>query len=451
MHTTSFKKCLTFIAAVSFVLGGVYQAQAGVLADAVYHNGKIYTLTETKQEAKDANNAKTVEVVATKDGKILFAGSLAGAKAAGFFDTSKVDKIVDLRGKTMLPGFVDGHGHFPSQGSLDLFSVNLNSPPLGKMNNINDYITVLSERAKITKAGDWIQGWGYDDTLLAEKRHPTKEDLDKVSTTHPIYITHISGHMSVANTFALNMLTEEEKKVEGVTNTGLLLEMAAMAVISNKIPKASLEMNQKGVARSSQVYAAAGVTTADQGGTQLLSQLPELQTALANNRLGPRVIVHPLGYIHSPNGDAFGWINRMLLGWTSVAGKFDQPGTVNPGNDLTSYAMPPMGTTTFPTPAADLPKDRLLFGAWKFIFDGSNQGYTGWFKNPGYYDWGVNEDGTLRTGASSFDTTATSFIGLPGTLNFPVSVLKEQLKFYHAKGQSTETHTNGSAAAEAFV
>ena len=106
------KQALSFAAAMAMVLGGGMQLYAAdKIADTVYHNGKIYTIAETMQEAKDIANAKKADVVATLNGKIVFVGSEADAKAQGYLDAAKVNKIVDLRGKTMLPGFVDGHSH----------------------------------------------------------------------------------------------------------------------------------------------------------------------------------------------------------------------------------------------------------------------------------------------------------------------------------------------------
>lgn len=457
MHFTKLKKLFVIAAmAVSVSFAGAIPANAATLADTVYHNGTIYTMTETKSEAKDVANAKTVQVVATQNGKIVFAGSLADATAKGFFIAGNVANMVDLKGKTMLPGFVDGHGHFPSQGNLDLYEVNLNSPPLGKMNSIEDYVEVLGKRAEITLAGEWIKGWGYDDTLVSEKRHPTKEDLDKVSTTNPIYVNHISGHMGVANSVALAMLSPEELKTEGVIMgpdgkpTGLLLEMAAMAVVTSKIPGATKVMNQSGLARADQVYAAAGVTTTDQGGSTMATGLGLLQNGLKTDQLNLRVITHPIGYYGAPDGsDRLGWMNRAHMGWSSTSGiAYDVPGALKNGDDITSHSLPAVPAAKLPAmPAPEgLPEDYLFFGHWKFIYDGSNQGYTGWFKGPGYYDSG------MYAAKDSFDGGASgSFIGLPGTLNFSAQKLEELIDFYHARNQSVEVHTNGSAAAETFV
>ncbi|RXE62250.1 amidohydrolase, partial [Muribaculaceae bacterium Isolate-002 (NCI)] len=130
--------------------------------------------------------------------------SEAQARTQGFFDPNNVGKIVDLKGKSMLPGFVDGHSHFPNQGRIDLFQVNMNSPPIGAMNSIvEDYIPALAARAAQTEKGKVVDGVGYDDTLVKERRHPTKEDLDKASLDHPIVVLHTSEHLRAANSLAL--------------------------------------------------------------------------------------------------------------------------------------------------------------------------------------------------------------------------------------------------------
>ena len=137
MKNRTSKYAFCFAAAIALVLGGGMQLRAAdKKADTVYHNGTIYTVTEDFRKPSQLNTPNTVEVVATLNGKIVFVGSESEAKAQGFLNASNVNKIVDLKGKTMLPGFVDGHGHFPGQGELDLFQANLNSPPIGTMTSI---------------------------------------------------------------------------------------------------------------------------------------------------------------------------------------------------------------------------------------------------------------------------------------------------------------------------
>lgn len=92
----------------------------------------------------------------------------------------------------------------------------------------------------------------------------------------------------------------------------------------------------------------------------------------------------------------------------------------------------------------ELPSGMLFLGAWKLLFDGSPQGYTAWLKAPGYYDWGT------YTAADSFDG-APFFNGARGTLNISPAGLERLLALYHRAGQSTETHVNGNASAEAWI
>ena len=97
------KHVLSFAATLMLILGGGMQLYAADrIADTVYRNGKIYTITETAQEAKDPNNAQKADVVATLNGKIVFVGSEADAKAQGYLDAAQVSKIVDLRGKILV-------------------------------------------------------------------------------------------------------------------------------------------------------------------------------------------------------------------------------------------------------------------------------------------------------------------------------------------------------------
>lgn len=452
---------LTF--AATLVLGGglrVFAAER--IADTVYHNGYIYTMTETLEETKDVNNAKKVDVVATKDGKIIFVGSSAEASSAGYLTPDNVGKIVDLKGKTMLPGLIDGHGHFPGQGNLDLHQVNLNSPPLGSMTCFADYVAALKKKAADTPAGDWVQGWGYDDTLITEMAHPTRAILDEVSTEHPVVVKHISEHMLVANSAALALagITKgsANAQIEGVVldangePTGLLQETKAMGLVSSLVPTSTdARKDIKDTARASQVYAAAGVTTSDMGGAIMPMQFPALQQALANDALDVRVVVHPFGYLQF-GATEVSFMNRLALNWNGDLsnGFISGPSASTPtmGADITRLGIKTLDSSSaiveYPAPSG-LPDERFFLGAWKMIQDGSNQGYTGYFKNPGYYDWGS------YTSANSCDSGSAYFNGLPGTVNIPKETLEQYVELYHKNGQSVEVHTNGSKSAELFV
>jgi predicted amidohydrolase YtcJ len=111
-------------------------------------------------------------------------------------------RVVHLAGRALLPGFIDAHGHFPGSGIFAAY-VDLNSPPIGEVETIDQLLDRLRAKARTLKPGRWVIGMGYDDSLVEERRHPTRADLDLVSTQHPILIWHISGHVAVANGAAL--------------------------------------------------------------------------------------------------------------------------------------------------------------------------------------------------------------------------------------------------------
>lgn len=458
---------LNIILAAAVSLGLTRTALAANDADTIYMGGTIYTMTETVEEAKDEAKAKTVEAVAVKDGKIVFAGAKAQAESD---HKGPNTVVVDLQGKAMYPGFIDAHGHFPDQGKFDLYEVNLNSPPLGKMTSIPEYIAALKIKAANTPAGNWVVGWGYDDTLIKEMRHPTREELDQVSTEHPIYIKHISMHMGVANTKAMeiagimdgsNPAYATEVAAGNVPMDGngkplgLLQETKAMAMVNTNIPGLTLEQTYSYIQRAADVYAAVGVTLADNGaaffsgnpkpgGTQ--DYLLFFQELNRRNQLPIRADIHPLGrYIVPVAGtmiDASAGI-RQILGWTGAPETingvtFALPNAPangpNAGSDISNffYPVPPAGLT----PGAAISPNRIFLGSWKLIFDGSNQGYTGWFKNPGYY----KEHGSDGRHYHGFEA-----------LNYPPEQMAAALQLLHKNNQAVEVHGNGNAAIEQIV
>ena len=465
--------------ALALVLSGGMRLQAAEkLADTVYYNGTIYTISEDFKNPKSLKDPNTAEVVATLKGSIIFVGSRADAEAAGYFKKGTDIKLVDLKGKTMLPGFVDGHGHFPAQGTADITQVNLNSPPIGKMNSIEDYKAALESKAATTAPGALVQGWGYDDTLVKEQKHPSQEDLN-LSTGHPVILKHTSEHISAANTQAImnaglsdDMINEkgvfvykgkEYPTVDVVKKDGkwhiygVFRETSAMNLLTGSTAEKITDSSLKSVARASQLYTAAGVTTADQGASMLATPteegliagyaLAELQNALAKNSLFPRVIAHPFG-VYMASGFDLSPYQRMALGWTGDNYTVKGDDVPDMGDDITSFQI----KTDLPSAAlvpgydyvpANLPAERIFLGAWKMIYDGSNQGYTGFFKKPGYYD---TEYGGYKKGYNGAE--ALTFGETPEK---SYAYLKDQIELYHKHGDSVEVHTNGSGAAEHYV
>ena len=156
----------------------------------IFTNGTIFTM--------DSQNP-IVEAVGVKDGLIKCAGSLD--QVCSVMPDNSV--TVDLELQTMLPSFIDPHGHFPDTGFIELFRADLTSPPRGKCSCLDEIFSQLWEKAVQTPKGEWVMGAGLDETALVEGRLPIRDELDEISTDHPIWVIHASGHCGVANSVAL--------------------------------------------------------------------------------------------------------------------------------------------------------------------------------------------------------------------------------------------------------
>lgn len=250
-------------------------------ADKLFINGNIITIDEKNS---------IVEAIAIKDGKILAVGK-----------TNEINKykgngtvLIDLKGKTVVPGFIDGHSHFMGLGRSK--SIDLSSPPVGTVKNIADMIMVLkaAKKERNIKPGEWINARGYDPDQLDEGRHPNKEDLDAAFPNNPVFLSHMSGHMAVVNSYAL--------KVSGVTSatkdpaggqivkdkngelTGLLLETARSVLKRTSSKKTTVDEQLELLDEQQKLYASEGVTTAQDGSSSMAS-INLLKRAADKNRL----------------------------------------------------------------------------------------------------------------------------------------------------------------------
>lgn len=220
-------------------------------ADRVFVNGTVVTM-----DAK----ASIAEAVAVDKGKIVRTGTTAAIRKLA--DAQTV--VTDLRGRTMLPGFYAAHDHFPQPGVFALTQVDLNSPPIGPVESIADIVRLLRERAKTAPKGEWIAGRGYDDTLVREKRHPTRAELDSVSTDHPVWITHTSGHLGVGNTraFAVAGVTKDTPQPKGGHidyDRGLIEE--SQGIVTRHMPGVTPRQLTEAMRWADRYYVARGVTT----------------------------------------------------------------------------------------------------------------------------------------------------------------------------------------------
>lgn len=231
----------------------------------LYYNGEILTM--------QSDTAEYVEALVVENGKIVFMGNEKDATA-----NFKLLTRIDLQGQTLLPGFIDPHSHF-GMVSNTMGQVDLNPPPVGTVSSITTIIAALKQYKEDHKIadGEWIFGWGYDESQLEEKRHPTKNEIDAVLPDNPVYIQHTSGHMGVANSKALTQMkiSNDTKDPEGgiivrmphsTEPNGLVQETAMYPFVGNMMQV----LNAKQATYFDQTqdyYAAHGITTAQDGMT----------------------------------------------------------------------------------------------------------------------------------------------------------------------------------------
>lgn len=285
-------------------------------ADLIISGGPILTM--------DGDTPTYVEAVVVNDGKIVFTGSSAEAmkqKASGTI-------MKDLGGKTMLPGFVDAHGHFINAPGLAK-QVNVSAPPVGKGDSITGIIAALkAHQATVNEPdGGWIIGYGYDGTQLKEGRELNRTDLDAAFPNHKVMIFHVSLHGAVLNSKAFEWakVTKDTptpaggviaREADGKTPAGLVMETAFLPIFSS-LPKPNeaelLELLKPG----QMMYAENGYTVAVDGFTHE-PDLRFLQKAAAGKRLFIDVVVLP-GFTEMPMVVGkpefqFGvWNNRLKL------------------------------------------------------------------------------------------------------------------------------------------
>lgn len=169
---------------MSLLPAAVLAQGAPSTADLIITNARIYTVDETRP---------VVEAVAVSGGRVLFAGNLAGAMALRSAST----KVVDLGGKTVIPGMVDAHAHVAGLGDA-LHIVDLTGTA-----SYDEVIARVAARAKQVPKGEWVLGRGWDQNDWGDTRFPTHEKLSAAVPDHPVYLVRVDGHAGLANLKAL--------------------------------------------------------------------------------------------------------------------------------------------------------------------------------------------------------------------------------------------------------
>ena len=313
-------------------------ATAAGPADLIYSGGPILTMNDATPSA---------EAVAVRAGRILAVGTRAHVEATRGPGT----RMVNLEGRTMLPGFVDPHGHVAMVG-LQAVGANLLAAPDGEGNDIPALIRILRDWAARNEAAvrryGLIFGFGYDDSQLKERRHPTRDELDQVSTEVPVLIIHTSSHLAAVNSKALEKVgitaatpdptggvfrrRDGSREPNGVMEENAMLAGAG-PLLGSLDEAAWLAMIRAG----SEFYASFGYTTCQEG-RAIGPTLANLTKAADRGLLAVDVVAYP-----------------------DILGAADQLGGVLHGR---AY------------------RNRLRIGGAKISLDGSPQGKTAWLTRP---------------------------------------------------------------------
>lgn len=358
-------------------------------ADLIIHGGPILTMKGDKPTY--------VEAVVVDDGKIVFTGSDNEAMTRKVAGT----KVKDLAGKTMLPGFIDSHGHV-ALGGLQAISANLLAPPDGPVTDIPSLVATVKDWARKNKTlveqANLIIGFGYDNSQLKERRHPTKEELDQVSTTVPVIVIHQSGHLSSYNTAALKLLGIDENSVDpegGVIQrkagtkepNGTFEEVAHYANVFKLLGDIGPAGIERLVGEGIKIWARFGYTTAQEGSAP--PQVVEVMRKMAREGKLP--------------------VDVALFGDI----RFDRPYIVaNVSKDYSGH---------------------FRMAGTKLTIDGSPQGFTAWRDRPYYSPVG------------NYPKDYSGYSALPEDYIF------DAVDFAYKNNLQIITHANGEKAGDVLI
>ncbi len=224
-------------------------------ADLVLKRGHIVTMDGA---------GKVVEAMAVRDGKVLATGDDQAIADC----VSSRTQVLDLEGRTVLPGLIDVHTHAMEWvKSLVRGEIDAGYP---SVHSIAEIMQAVARRAAELPARQWIRGSGWDDAKLAERRYITRHDLDRVAPNHPAYLTHVSGHLAVANSAALklaNISKDTPDPQGGVIErdasgepTGVLKD-TAMGLVETLLPGDPPDINVRAAKLISEKATEVGLTT----------------------------------------------------------------------------------------------------------------------------------------------------------------------------------------------
>ncbi len=254
------------LAGAGLVLPTAPAQSLATVADRIWTGGPILTINERGARA---------EAIAEAGGRIIAVGSRAEVMKRRGPDT----RMIDLKGRTLLPGFVDAHGHM-MMGGLQALSANLLAPPDGSVTDIPSLLKTLRDwmtaNQRIVSEVKLVIGFGYDDSQLKERRHPTRDDLDTVTRDYPLVIVHQSAHLASMNSKALEFVgysasTKDPaggliRRREGSQEpNGVLEEVGFFNAIAKMLPSIGPNGLKTFAREGAKLWARFGYTTAQEG------------------------------------------------------------------------------------------------------------------------------------------------------------------------------------------
>lgn len=259
-----------------------------MIADIVLKNGSVITV-----DKKDT----IAQAVAVSGNRIVFVGSAEEADSFIGEDT----KVIDLHGRSVVPGFIESHIHSAVMG---VNSLAIDCRP-SAVSSIKDIQEAVFERTKTTPPGEWIRGWGYNDQYLEEQRHPDKWDLDKAAPNHPVMLTRVCNHISTYNSAAIDIAgikdTPEFSPVTFTRNkgeiSGVMLEEAHFAMF-----KAAMLKEEEIVAGMTAAYdmlIKEGITSVHDSGGYGPVQFKAFQNAVEQKKF--KIRLYPMIFSFAEN------------------------------------------------------------------------------------------------------------------------------------------------------
>jgi predicted amidohydrolase YtcJ len=382
------RRAPVFAAALASCVALASSASAQQTAERIWSGGTVLTMND---------KAMRTEAVAVANGRILAVGSRSQVMKLKGPGT----QLVDLKGQTLVPGFVDAHGHIVV-GGLQALSANLLAPPDGKVQDIASLQQTLRDwvqknAAEVEKI-NVIVGFGYDNAQFKELRHPTKEELDAVSQDNPILIVHQSGHLATVNSAMLKAAGYDASSKDpaggviqrkpGTTEPNGTLEetafFAALPVVLNRVGPEGLKTFAR---EGAKLWARYGYTTAEEG------------------RATPQI--------------------ADLLKQVAAEGGF--------ANDVNAYVDVLVDRAYIKANQGATYTNRFRVAGAKLTIDGSPQGFTAWRDQPYYKPVGNYPEGYSGYAAAS----AEDVMGA--------------VQWASENGIQVITHSNGERASDLLI